>query len=158
MYKFGHLSRSVGHALTWLKRRSNLVTYPGQLHKFCHLSRSVESIVAVDPDVALWEKGESRDKGLLSADRNNKATLPLTTPRPSQVVYEGFGAGRRTVSLEPSGSRWPTSVLAADVAGRDRPWSRGPEGPLSPQHLRIPAAVTRRCRSRVDEDLRGVQS
>ena len=113
---------------------------------------------SADPDAETGERGESGDKGLLSADRNDKATLPLTTPRPSQVVYEGFGAGRRTVSLEPPGGRRPTSVRAADVAGRDRPWSRGPEGPLSPQHLRIPAAVTRRCRSRVDEDLRGVQS
>ena len=143
----------------------NLVTYPGQFDARIDLAVRHRTRVAttvgcapVDPDVAPREKGESRDKGLLSADRNNKATLPLTTPRPSQVVYEGFGAGRRTVSLQPSGSRWPTSVMAADVAGHDRPWSRGPEGPLSPQHLRIPAAVTRRCRSRVDEDLRGVQS
>lgn len=40
-----------------------------------------------------------QDKGLLSVDRNNKATLPLTTPCPSQVVYEGFRTRLRYFSI-----------------------------------------------------------
>ena len=40
-----------------------------------------------------------KDKGLLSVDRNSKATLPLTTPRPSRVVYEGFRTRLRSFSI-----------------------------------------------------------
>ena len=36
------------------------------------------------------QKNKSENKGLISADRNNKATLPLTIPRSIQVVCKGF--------------------------------------------------------------------
>jgi hypothetical protein len=35
-------------------------------------------------------KNKSRKKGLISADRNNKATLPLTIPSSNQVVCKGL--------------------------------------------------------------------
>ena len=45
-----------------------------------------------------WED-KSEDGGLISVDRNSKATLPLTIPRPLQVVYKGSGAGKRRLGF-----------------------------------------------------------
>ena len=44
-------------------------------------------------------KTESEDIGLVSADRNSKATLLLTAPCPCQVVCEGFSAGKHSIWL-----------------------------------------------------------
>ena len=38
----------------------------------------------------MFIKNKSRKKGLISADRNNKATLPLTIPSSTQVVCKGL--------------------------------------------------------------------
>jgi hypothetical protein len=42
------------------------------------------------PPVHTRRKDKSRNKGLASADRSNKATLPLTAPRSIQVVCKRF--------------------------------------------------------------------
>ena len=69
-------------------------------------------------------------------DRNSKATLPLTIPRPLQVVYKGSGAGKRRLGFD-AGHVWQTSL--ATHAGRTR-LGTGNNAPLSPRLLRLPAA------------------
>lgn len=63
------------------------------------------------------EEDKSEDGGLISVDRNSKATLPLTIPRPLQVVYEGSGAGKRRLGFNAGN----TGELHSPVrAGRTR--------------------------------------
>ena len=60
-------------------------------------------------------------------DRNSKATLPLTIPRPLQVVYEGSGAGKRRLGFNAGN----TAELRSSVrAGRTRLGTGNPRGPL----------------------------
>ena len=72
-------------------------------------------------------------------DRNSKATLPLTIPRPLQVVYKGSGAGKRRLGFNAGN----TAELHSTVrAGRTRlgAGARPREGSLSLRLLRLPAA------------------
>ena len=70
-------------------------------------------------------------------DRNSKATLPLTIPRPLQVVYKGSGAGKRRFGFNAGN----TAELRSPVrASRTRLGTGNREGPLSLRLLRFPAA------------------
>ena len=63
------------------------------------------------------QEDKSEDGGLISVDRNSKATLPLTIPRPLQVVYKGSGAGKRRLGFDAGN----TAELHSTVrAGRTR--------------------------------------
>ena len=63
------------------------------------------------------QEDKSEDGGLISVDRNSKATLPLTIPRPLQVVYKGSGAGKRRLGFNAGN----TAKLRSTVrAGRTR--------------------------------------
>ena len=79
------------------------------------------------PYVLYWGEDKSEDGGLISVDRNSKATLPLTIPRPLQVVYEGSGAGKRRLGFNAGN----TAELHSSVrASRTRLGTGNPRGPL----------------------------
>ena len=72
------------------------------------------------------QEDKSEDGGLISVDRNSKATLPLTIPRPLQVVYKGSGAGKRRLGFNASN----TAELHSTVrAGRTRLGTGDPRAP-----------------------------
>lgn len=80
---------------------------------------------------------KSEDGGLISVDRNSKATLPLTIPRPLQVVYEGSGAGKRRLGFDAGNA---AELLSTSPAGRTRLGTGNTSAPLSLRLLRLPAA------------------
>ena len=90
------------------------------------------------PYVLQAEEDKSEDGGLISVDRNSKATLPLTIPRPLQVVYKGSGAGKRRLGFNAGNTDELHSAVACQPnATRNRELSRAP---LSLRLLRFPAA------------------
>ena len=115
-------------------------------------------LACMDVKLCRRKKVESLNVGLLSVDRNSKATLPLTTPRSSQVVCRRFRAETRTFWLQQSSSpgRHSTHNRPGPI-----PDEADTEGfPKEPSLVAPPSPGNkdRRCRSSVDEDLRGVQS
>lgn len=92
----------------------------------------------VEPDADAPEgEDKSEDGGLISVDRNSKATLPLTIPRPLQVVYEGSGAGKRRLGFDAGNA---AELLSTSPAGRTRLGTGNTSAPLSLRLLRLPAA------------------
>ena len=71
-------------------------------------------------------------QGLISVDRNSKATQPLTIPRPIQVVCKGSSPRNRQVwsRWQPVGTCYVPLATGTDGAG-------SPEGLLTATRLQL---------------------
>ena len=70
--------------------------------------RLTHGLTARSPDSESVDKSEN--KGLASVDRSNKATLPLTAPRSSQVVCKGFTPAHMYKKGDDRGLSAPTAL------------------------------------------------